>query len=128
MRVGQTSNSFPKDLRLLRRGEFRRVYEEGRRRNASLCTIFFRANGLPHTRLGITAPRALGNAVRRNRVKRRLREVFRLHRVAIPGGWDIVLNPRESVATVPFPRLIQEVLRLFPQAPPPASSGQAQPQ
>lgn len=124
MKVGEPSNSFPKDLRLLRRSEFRQVYEEGRRRNASLCAIFFRANGLPHTRLGITAPRALGNSVRRNRVKRRLREVFRLHRVSVPAGWDIVLNPHESVATVPFPRLVRELLRLFPQTPPPASLGQ----
>lgn len=122
------ANSFPKASRLLRRSDFRRVYKEGRRRNTSLCTIFFRANGSPLTRVGITTPKTCGNSVLRNRLKRRLREVFRLNRAAIPGGWDIVLNPCEPAATVPFQTLAQEVLRLFPRTPPAASSGQAQPQ
>jgi ribonuclease P protein component len=120
---GTASLAFPKDLRLLRRGDFRRVYEEGQRRSGSLCAVFFRANGLARTRLGITTPARLGNAVLRNRVKRRLREFFRLHRAALPAGWDIVLNPREAVAQVPFTTLAREMLRLFPSQPPPTTSG-----
>jgi ribonuclease P protein component len=110
--------TFPKDSRLLRRSDFRRVYDEGQRRSAALCAVFFRPNGLSRTRLGITTPARLGNAVLRNRVKRRLREVFRLNRAAIPAGWDIVLNPREAVAKVPFAALTQELTRLFPSQPP----------
>ena len=54
----------------------------------------------------------------RNRLKRRLREVFRLHRARLPGGWDILVNPREAAAKVLFQTLEREVLRLFPsQAP-----------
>lgn len=120
-------HAFPKHLRLLRRSDFRRVYEEGQRRSAPLFALFFRANGLPHTRLGITAPGRLGNAVLRNRVKRRLREVFRLNRSVIPGGWDIVLNPRQSVARVRFERLAKEILRLFPKQPGPGFSKEVQP-
>jgi ribonuclease P protein component len=112
------SQSFPKTLRLLRRPEFRRVYEEGRRGSARVCTIFYRSNGLPRTRLGITTPRALGKAVVRNRIRRRLREVFRLNQAAIPPGWDIVLNPRPAVADLPFQVLVREILRLFPKEPP----------
>jgi ribonuclease P protein component len=122
LRVRLTSLAFPKSVRLLRRSEFRRVYDEGQRRSAPLCTIFFRPNGLPHPRLGITAPTRLGTAVLRNRLKRRLREVFRLHRAALPGGWDILVNPREAVAKVPFPTLERELLRLFPSQPPPKVS------
>ncbi len=118
MNVAEASHSFPKHLRLLRRSDFRRVYEEGRRRRAPLCTVFYRANGLPHSRLGITVPRALGKAVLRNRVKRRLREIFRLNLPTLPGGWDIVLNPGERVAAIPFPRLEEEILDLLPHAPP----------
>ncbi|MGH9469406.1 MAG: ribonuclease P protein component [Terriglobia bacterium] len=110
-------------LRLLRRVEFRRVYEEGRRGSARVCTIFYRSNGFRRTRLGITTPRALGNAVLRNRIRRRLREVFRRNQAAIPPGWDIVLNPRPAVAGLPFPALTREVLRLFPSAPPPDAAG-----
>jgi ribonuclease P protein component len=121
MTAGRRPNSFPKHLRLLRRGEFRRVYDEGRRRSAPLCTVFYRSNGLSETRVGLTVPVAVGNAVIRNRVKRRVREAFRLNRAAIPGGWDIVVNPRREVAKVPFPVLVRQLMHLFPAAPPPSA-------
>jgi ribonuclease P protein component len=124
MKASSAPQAFPKALRLLRRGEFRRVYEEGQRRSAPLCTIFFRANGLLETRVGITVPARLGGAVLRNRVKRRLREVFRQNRSLIPAGWDIVLNPREGVAKVSFRVLVRELLRLFPRQAPPARTGE----
>ena len=107
---------------MLHRSEFRRVYDEGRRRSAALCTVFVRPNGLPQSRLGVTTPARLGKAVLRNRLRRRLREVFRRHRAQLPGGWDILVNPREPVATVPFPNLEGELLRLIPRQPPPGMS------
>ncbi|HEY6291184.1 MAG TPA: ribonuclease P protein component [Terriglobia bacterium] len=121
MNASRRPYSFPKTSRLLRRNEFRRVYQEGRRRSAPLCTVFFRSNGLAESRLGLTVPVAVGNAVLRNRVKRRVREVFRLNRSSIPAGWDIVVNPRRDAATVPFATLTKELLRLFPASPPPAT-------
>jgi len=61
-------------------------------------------------RLGLTVPRAIGGAVVRNRIKRRLREAFR-HRLAEFGPqWDIVLNPRRAALTAPFPE-IERALR-----------------
>jgi ribonuclease P protein component len=128
MNVRLAPHAFPKDFRLLRRAQFKRVYDEGQRRSASICTIFFLSNGLAQTRLGITAPVRLGNAVFRNRLKRRLREVFRRHRESIPGGWDMVLNPRSTVARVPFTTLERELLRLFPPAPPVSNVPAAPPQ
>ena len=120
--------AFPKEYRLLRRSEFRQVYEAGQRRSAPLGVVFFRPNGLSLTRLGITAPTKLGGAVLRNRVKRRVREVFRLHRLTIPAGWDIVVNPREAMATVEFSKLAQELLRLFPRDAPAGPTEEARPQ
>jgi len=118
LRVRLASQGFPKSYRLLRRSEFRLVYDQGQRRSASLATVFARPNALPHSRLGITAPARLGNAVLRNRLKRRLREVFRLNREKLPGGWDILVNPRAAVGTIPFKTLNRELLRLFPTQPP----------
>ena len=118
MKEGLSPAGFPKKLRLLRRSDFRRVYDEGQRRSARLCIAFLRANSLPHSRLGITTPTALGNAALRNRLKRRLREVFRLNQAVIAGGWDVVLNPRPGVARVPFPDLVKEILRLLPRRSP----------
>lgn len=110
--------SFAKSVRLLRHTEFRQVYERGHRRGGTLCTVFFRPNGLSCTRLGITVTSRLGKAVVRNRVRRRIREAFRLHRAQIPVGWDIVVNARDPVVQAPFPRLASELLRLFPHASP----------
>lgn len=112
---------FPKSARLLKRAEFRRVYDEGQRRNGSHFAVFYRANGLAETRLGITVPVRVGGAVLRNRIKRRLREVFRLNRDRFPAGWDIVLNPRETAGRVPFRVLEKEMMRLFPSQAPPAA-------
>ena len=120
--------AFPKEYRLLRRSEFRQVYEAGQRRSAPIGVVFFRPNGLPMTRLGITAPTKMGGAVLRNRVKRRVREAFRLNRLTIPAGWDIVVNPREAMATVEFSKLAQELLRLFPRDAPAGQTKEARPQ
>jgi ribonuclease P protein component len=108
-------HAFPKHLRLLRRADFRRVYEKGQRRSASLCTVFLLSNGLAHSRLGITVPSRVGKAVLRNRIKRRLREIFRLNRQAIATGWDIVVNPRTQAAEAAFARLTKEFLKLMPK-------------
>lgn len=56
-------------------------------------------------RLGLTTPRALGGAVIRNRIKRRFREAFRLHRAEFGPQWDIVINPRRAALQAEFPEI-----------------------
>ena len=108
-------HAFPKNFRLLRRADFRRVYEQGQRRSASLCTVFLLSNGLTNSRLGITVPSRVGKAVVRNRIKRRIREIFRTHRSTIAPGWDIVVNPRAQAAEAGFARLTKEFLKIMPK-------------
>lgn len=102
--------------RLVRRGEYDAVYREGRRRSNREFTIFIRPNGLENSRFGWSIKKALGSAVRRNRIRRRLREILRLHLREIEPGWDIVIHPRSSVATADFALLAGELLKLFPRA------------
>jgi len=109
----------PRACRVVRRAEYDAVYREGRRRSSREFTIFVRPNGLDLSRFGWSIKKALGNAVQRNRSRRRLREILRLHRQEISPGWDIVIHPRSSAATADFSALTQELLKLIPGAPTP---------
>jgi len=108
---------FPRACRLLHRAEYDAVYRDGRRRTSREFTVFLRPNGLELSRFGWSIKKALGNAVRRNRIRRRLREIVRLHRQEIAPGWDIVIHPRSTAATADFSPLAEEFLRLIPRAP-----------
>lgn len=64
-------------------------------------------------RVGFTVPRALGNAVARNRIRRRLREAVRTRLFKLGPRWDVVFNPRKSVLKAPIEDLEKEVDRVF---------------
>jgi ribonuclease P protein component len=102
--------------KLVRRGEFDAVYRAGKRRSSSHFTVFFRANELPQSRFGFSIKKALGGAVVRNRIRRRLREIVRCHRLEIPAGWDIVIHPKSTVARAQFAALAADLLRLLKSA------------
>ena len=119
-RSGQTPpaeglGGLPRECRLAHKAEFDAVYREGRRRSGREFAIFVRANGLPVSRFGWSIKKALGTAVRRNRIRRRLREIVRLHRREIAGGWDVVIHPRASVASADFAALTAELMKLLPR-------------
>ena len=65
------------------------------------------------SRFGISVKKALGGAVVRNRIRRRIREILRRNRTEIPTGWDIVIHPRSSVARAEFTSLEAELVRLL---------------
>ena len=100
-------------MRLVRKADFDTVYRHGKRRSNSHFTVFSKANDLPHSRFGLSIKRALGGAVVRNRMRRRIREMIRLHRQEISAGWDIVIHPKPNVATAPFTSLAVELLQLL---------------
>lgn len=107
---------YPREARLLRRTEFDAVYREGRRRSGRHFTVFLRPNGLDRSRFGVSVKRQLGTAVVRNRIRRRIREIFRVHRQqAIPAGYDVVVHPRAAVATAEFAALEKELVQLILQ-------------
>ncbi len=110
-------SGFPKSVRLLRSSDFRKVYDKGTRYSCPLFAAFCladreRGNG-DERHLGFTTPKALGNAVRRNRIRRRMREAARLELASLSGGWCIVFNPRRKVLDCIFTDLQTEVKRLF---------------
>ena len=96
------SERFSKDRRVRRRGEFQRVFDLSLRAKGRYLTILVGSNEAGTTRLGIVASRKLGDAVRRNRAKRLIREVFR--RSDLPGrrGMDVVVIPRRELFDAAF--------------------------
>jgi ribonuclease P protein component len=71
---------FPKEERLRKRADYIRVSEQGRKLRSPHFLILIRLSNGPITRVGITASRKVGNAVTRNRIKRLVREYYRLHK------------------------------------------------
>jgi ribonuclease P protein component len=55
----------------------------------------------------------VGKSVDRNRIKRRLREAFRMHRTKLDPRWDIVINPRRASLTAPFPEIERAVIKVI---------------
>lgn len=95
-----------------RRAEFLRVQETGRKINADCLLALVLPNGREVTRLGLTVSSKVGNAVVRNRIRRRLREIFRHGRHALPQGLDMVLIARQSAAEAEMPRLARAFERV----------------
>lgn len=89
-----TDRRFRREDRLRSGRDYQRVYR--RRAAVSDTTLLVHAceNELGHPRLGLSVSRKAGNAVVRNRWKRIVREVFRLHRPQLPSGVDLVVSPR----------------------------------
>lgn len=87
------SYAFPKAFRLLSPKDFQLVFETRRGWSDQNLTVKVRQNGLTHGRLGLVTSRKCGRAVRRNRIRRVVREVFRLHPEQF-AGWDVVVIAR----------------------------------
>jgi ribonuclease P protein component len=88
--------------------EFKRVYERRRSASDGLLIVYACENGLPHLRLGLSVSRKLGQATRRNRLRRLYREAYRLTRHEMPVGLDLVLIPRSG--QVPELEALKEAL------------------
>lgn len=103
--------------RLTHAKEFEAVYTARARKSRGPLIIHTRPNQLAHHRLGLSVGRPVGNAVRRNRIKRQLREAFRLtkadlSRAASPGGYDIIIGVKkhDPLPMAEYQRLLQELV------------------
>lgn len=86
--------TYPRSRRLGGRGTFKTIRDTGIRETRGPLTVWAIPNELGHSRIGISIGRPVGNAVRRNRIKRLLREAFRLMQHDLPRGYDVVIGVR----------------------------------
>lgn len=91
--------------------EFRRVYNKGKSGVSPFFVVYARANRSERNRLGITVSTKLGKAVIRNRVRRRLREIYRLSQHDMKKGYDIVLVGRSRAIHATFEELSRAYLK-----------------
>lgn len=94
---------------------FQRLYRTSGHANAHLV-LYARKNRTATNRVGITVSKKLGKANVRNRVRRRIREVYRLHEDAFQPGWDIVVVARVKAIDAPFDQLTKSYLSLAQKA------------
>ena len=91
---------------------FRRAYGKGRSAADSRLALYVRGNGRKGNRLGFTVSTKVGCAVVRNRVRRRLREIYRLHENGMSPGCDVVVVARTRAASSDYRQLEKSFLRL----------------
>ncbi|MEL7603765.1 MAG: ribonuclease P protein component, partial [Bacillota bacterium] len=85
--------------------EFRRLYAKGKSAATPSLVVYFRRTNRDYNQLGITVSTKIGNAVCRNRVRRRLREIYRLNEARLPRGLDMVLVARQKSPFVSYAEL-----------------------
>ncbi len=117
--------SFPRSSRLLKHAGFEQVYNGGRRHFSISLTAFYvlKLASSPESagaKVGLTVSRALGGAVDRNRMKRRMRNLVRVHLVELNAilqerglAAEIVINPKKTSLTADHAKLSAEVARAF---------------
>ena len=91
---------------------FRRLYSKGKSCANGYLVLYCRRNGTQENRIGLTVSAKLGHAVVRNRVRRRLREIYRLNESKFRPGWDLVVVARSRAVDAPYKKLERAYLHL----------------
>ncbi len=103
------SRSFGKKDRIRKRQDYLRIYAQGKRAYSKSFTIITCPNQTDIRRLGITVGKKVGNAVQRNRIKRLLREFFRLNKTRLSPSLDIVIIAKKGILPLTYKNVYAEL-------------------
>ena len=110
--------SLGKEERLHKPPEFKRVFRDGKSQSTEHFKVFIFSSRTNKQRLGITTSRKIGAAVKRNRIKRLLRELFRTHKMLLPPSSDILFVAKKGADTLDCSGLFEELkILLKPDSP-----------
>ncbi|MCL2392109.1 MAG: ribonuclease P protein component [Oscillospiraceae bacterium] len=93
--------------------EFKRLYNKGKNAASQYAVVYCRRNGSQANRLGITVSTKIGGAVQRNRVRRRLKEIYRINEKRLNVGYDVVIVARVKSRFSSYKELEASVLSLL---------------
>jgi len=105
--------SYRKLERITNHSRYRTIYQQGVWRSSRHFTTITCSNDRGTKRLGITVTKKAGNAVRRNRIKRLIREFFRLNKSLFPAGYDVVVMAKRNMPPVKYQEAYTELTELF---------------
>lgn len=105
--------SFTKADRILKRSEFIALSKLGRRVQNNDFIAYFLPALHNHSRVGVTVTKKVGQAVERNRIKRLVREYFRLNRHCLSGKWDINIIAKRQSAGITSERAFRSLENIF---------------
>ncbi|MBS4539312.1 ribonuclease P protein component [Clostridium sp. D2Q-11] len=102
-----------KKLKLRNNRDFRKVYDKGKSISNKYLVMFYIKNGLDYNRVGFSTTKKLGNAVIRNKVKRLIKESFRLNNDNLINGYDIVFLARIRANSASYEDMEKSIINLF---------------
>jgi len=102
-----------KKLKLRNNRDFRKVYDKGKSISNKYLVMFYIKNGLDYNRVGFSTTKKLGNAVIRNKVKRLIKESFRLNNDNLINGYDIVFLARIRATSASYEDMEKSIINLF---------------
>ena len=113
MSVCMKEQSYRKPERVTNRSRFKAIYDQGVWRSSKYFTTVTCVNAQGVKRLGITVTKKTGNAVKRNKVKRLIREFFRLNKGLFPDKHDVVIMAKRNMPPLTYRQACDELTELF---------------
>jgi ribonuclease P protein component len=104
---------FPKEARVLKRSDFIRRSKTDQKKVFPHFLVIIKPNQLGQTRLGLTVGKNTGGAVRRNRIKRLLREFFRRSKNKLPPSRDIIIIALKGSEPLTYHQVVEELTPLL---------------
>ena len=113
---GKTDLRFPRSIRIRSRADYIRAQNSGKRIRGRYLILLTIGNDLSTSRFGVTVSKKNGNAAKRNRIKRRIREIQRLNRYLVPPGRDVIVIAKREASEASFEQMKAEYNQLIRRA------------
>lgn len=102
-----------KKYRLRKNMEFKKVYSVGKNYWNRNFVLYIRKNGLDETRVGFTITKKHGNSVVRNKIRRRMKEAYRLNFKNVKDGYDLVFIPKKNIVNISYKEIEGSMIHIM---------------